>query len=122
MEHGGAHSGHVWLESEFVESHRRLDVNALARQGALVAGARTVWQWADGEKATVLAAHGKIFLIGTRVQEIRFGSIALTLTNGGTRARLFCSTCNRGCYHLHDKAGMFACRRCCGYDWRCRHR
>jgi hypothetical protein len=33
--------GHVWTDFEFVENHARLDINALHRVGALIAGAET---------------------------------------------------------------------------------
>jgi hypothetical protein len=38
------------------------------------------------------------------------------------RPRLLCPACNRGCYHLLDKKGTSVCRKCSGYDYRCRHR
>ena len=112
----------VWPDRDLIEFHPKLNANAMNRVGALVAGARTVWRWPQGQKATVRATHGQIFLIGDRVQVIRFGLIPLTLLYGGERVRFFCPSCGRGCYYLHDKAGVFACRKCCGYDWRCRHR
>ncbi|WP_338830234.1 hypothetical protein [Bradyrhizobium sp. 27S5] len=119
---GGATSGHAWRDDELVERHRRIDVNAMARNGALIEGAVTTWRWPDGEKATVRASHGRIILIGDRVQVIRFGLIPLTLIHGGARARLICR-CGAGAYFLYDdKHGAFACRRCCGYEYRCRHR
>ncbi|KRR14601.1 hypothetical protein CQ12_10750 [Bradyrhizobium jicamae] len=119
---GGATSGHTWRDHDLVENHARLNAALLRQTGALCEGAVTQWQWANGVKAYVRAAHGKIFLTGDCVQSIRFGAIPLTLMHGGERMRFFCPVCGRGCYYLSEKESKFACRQCCGYDWQCRHR
>jgi hypothetical protein len=117
---GGATTGHAWADHEFIESHLRLDVNTLHRADALLPGAVTTWQW-EGLKAYVRASHGEIFLSGDRAQSIRFGYISF-LNERYVRPRFFCPACGRGAYHLHDKAGTFACRACCRYDYKSRHR
>lgn len=117
---GGATSGHHWRDDELVEFNMRLNVNALHQAGALVPGAETAWQW-EGVKAYVRAAHGQIFLSGDRQQTLRFGYLTF-LNDRYVRPRFLCPACGRGCYHLHDKGGTFACRNCCRYDYRSRHR
>jgi hypothetical protein len=117
---GGATTGHHWRDDELVERNLRLDINRLHRVGALVPGAVTVWRWPNSEKANVRATHGEIFLSGDRVQSIRFDY--LPIVHDCVRPRFFCPGCGRGAYHLHDKAGVFNCRRCCRFDWQCRHR
>ena len=117
---GGATSGHAWREIDLVENHAWLNAGLLQHAGALVPGALTVWRWPDGGMGYVRATRGEIFLSGSRAQSIRFDYIPIM--RGRMRPRLLCPLCGRGAYHLHDKGGLFACRRCCGYDWRCRHR
>ena len=119
---GGATHGHLWSNHEFVESHPRLSVNALHRAGGLIAGAETVWQWQNGLIGRVRAAYGRIFLsVGDREQTIRVDWLAF-LNNRYHRPRWLCPGCGRGTYHLHDNAGIFACRACCRYDYKSRHR
>ena len=117
---GGATTGHVWADHEMVEANIRLDINLLHRSGALMPGATTDWAW-EGVKASIRATHGEIFLSGDRQQTIRFGYISF-LNERYVRPRFFCPGCHRGAYHLHDKGGLFACRNCCRYDYRSRHR
>jgi hypothetical protein len=117
----GATHGHTWRDDELIERHLRLNIFVLYRAGALVTGAVSQWQWPNGLRCSLRAAHGEIFLSGDRVQSIRFGPIPLKCA-AGVRLRWFCPLCNGGAYHLHDLNELFACRKCCRYDWRCRHR
>jgi hypothetical protein len=110
----------VWADHDLVENHLRLDVNALHRAGALQDGAESDWAW-DGVKAHLCASHSEILLSGDRQQTIRFGYLSF-LNGRHVRPRFHCPGCRRGCYHLHDKGGTFACRTCCRYDYRSRHR
>jgi ribosomal protein L37AE/L43A len=119
---GGATHGHLWSEFEFVENHPRLDINAVHRAGALTAGVETVWQWENGLKGSLRATYGRIFLrVGNREQTIRIDWLPF-LNNHYVRPRFLCPGCGRGCYHMHEKAGTWACSRCCGYDFKSRHR
>jgi hypothetical protein len=113
--------GHVWSDFEFAENHSKLDINALHRAGALIEGAQTTWVWENGRKASLGASLGVIFLSGDREQTIRFEWLPF-LNERFVRPRFLCPGCGCGSYHLHEKAGVFACRRCCHYDYRSRHR
>jgi hypothetical protein len=77
-----------------------------------------VW---EGQKACLRATHSEIFLSGGCEQTIRVDWLPF-LNDRHIRPRFLCPSCGRGCYHLHDKAGVFACKDCCRYDWRSRHR
>ena len=118
---GGATIGHVWSDFEFVDRHPRLSVNALHQANALIPGAETVWTWENGLERRVRATHGEIFLSGDREQTIRVDWLPF-LNDRYVRPRFLCPGCGRGCYHLHDKAGVWTCRHCCRYDYRSRHR
>jgi hypothetical protein len=124
---GGPTHSHVWSDFEFVESHPRLSVGALHRAGALWPGSETEWTWANGLKVRVRTTHGQIFLTGDRDQIILIDWVPI-LKSRFARPRLLCG-CGRGAYFmhdkggfLHDKGGLFACRYCCRYDYRSRHR
>jgi hypothetical protein len=118
---GGATTGHVWTDFEFVENHARLDIKALHRVGALIAGAETEWAWGNGLKTSLRATHGQLFLGDDYAQTIRVDWLPI-LEGRYCRRHFCCPGCQRGCYHLHDKAGVFACRDCCRYDYKSRHR
>jgi hypothetical protein len=115
-------SGHTWMTQEFVESHPRLNVFVLYLGGALIEGNETTWQWENGRGVYLRADHGQIILRGEHQQAIDIDW--LPIVHGSVRARFLCPGCGQGAYHLHlhDKDGMFWCRKCCGYDWRSRHR
>jgi hypothetical protein len=118
---GGATHSHVWSDFEFVENHSRLDINALHRAGALSARTETVWAWENGLKASIRATRGEISLSGDREQTIRVDWLPF-LNDRYVRPRFLCPGCGRGCYHQHNKAGTWACRKCCVYDHKSRHR
>jgi hypothetical protein len=119
---GGATHGHDWSNHELVESHAFLDINALYQCGGLVPGTETRLQWAEGGPVGSLrATHGQIFLTGSFNQVLPFDWVEV-LNGRYERPRWRCPSCQGGAYHLHEKAGVFLCRRCCRYDWRSRHR
>jgi hypothetical protein len=107
--------------------HTRDVLHAIERgavQGPLEVGRFKVWAWSGTKScaARARAAYGRIFLsVGDREQTIRVDWLAF-LNNRYHRPRWLCPGCGRGAYHLHDNAGIFACRACCRYDYKSRYR
>ena len=110
-----------WSEYEFVEAHARLDINALHRAGALVDRVTTQWRWPNGLEGYLRGAGHQISWVGQTEQPIRWDWIPC-LNGDYVRPRFLCPSCGRGAYQLHDRAGVWACRNCGGFDYRCRHR
>jgi hypothetical protein len=98
-----------------VESHVAVSVHDLAREGLLVLGTEARIEGLGGHAPYHLAVRqaGILELDGQPIRVAWHRALAM---------RVFVCTCGRDCYKLHRSGGVWACRRCHGLDYACRHR
>ena len=102
-----------------VENNPRLNVFALLRSGALTDGVVTRLKW--GEKTCQLTAQRTGILLDDGEQQQRIAIIWHSPLPWIGKPAFVCPACNRDCYCLHEKAGVFACRKCHGMSYASRH-
>ncbi len=127
---GGPGSGnrtYRWANPS-TDGQRQLDVRRLARDGALVAGARALIGWGDGGWINVIAAGGNDGRPAALTLDYRYRrdggawedvrqSIPLDwtpCTYGGARPWFRCPTCGRRAAVLWGAGRFFLCRGCHG--------
>lgn len=108
-----------WPDHRLIENHARIDVLALARDGALVASTVTMMRWSNGFAATIRAETTRLIIETADRQQV----IALDPKQCGfaVRAGAMCP-CGQRCVHLIENGGIFSCRLCCGLDHSSRHK
>jgi len=102
-----------------VENNPRLNVFALLRSGALTDGVVTRLKW--GEKACQLTPQRTGILLDDGEQQQRIAIVWHSPLPWIGKPAFVCPACNRDCYCLHEKAGVFACRKCHGMSYASRH-
>ena len=95
-----------------VENNPRLNVFALLRSGALTDRVVTRLKW--GEKTCQLTAQRTGILLDDGEQQQRIAIVWHSPLPWIGKPAFVCPVCNHDCYCLHEKAGVFACRKCHG--------
>src|SRR5262249_44725254 len=106
-----------------VEDCPRLNVHALHRAGALIAGAVTRWHWPyPAAPLTVRARceNGRLLLSVNGGDEVPTPIAREPGTFGGSYPLFECS-CGRRTWNLYARDFRFACRHCFGLDYASKH-
>jgi hypothetical protein len=107
-----------------VEDVPALNVFALHRAGALVAGTVTTWQWicpATTLTTQVRAEIARVFISVAGGPENVVQIEYLPQYLGGDRPYFVCPGCTTRRWALHLQGQRIVCRRCCNLDYACRH-
>jgi hypothetical protein len=96
-----------------LETHPCLDVFALYQQGALVEGASTTLQMADGGCRRATREAGNLNIDGQLIPIRPHPKLPMPVFG--------CPRCGTDRYRLHEVAGVWACRECQRLDYACRH-
>ena len=119
----------TWPVRKLVENRFGLDAARLAREGALLAGTITRWQWQNPAGtlfAAITAEETRVVIaIGETRQVVELDTTAPS-TNDQCRSVWFlCPACQRRCRKLHYADGerklWFLCRICLRLDYTSRH-
>jgi hypothetical protein len=97
----------------------RLDVFLLYRQGALINGVVSKWQWPLPTMTITVTARAdghRLFLRIDDGDEIAYGIITRPGTTGGSYPFLAC-TCERSARYLYIHENRIACRICHDLVW-----
>jgi hypothetical protein len=106
------HHERVPLE-RFVESRPCLDVFALHREGALVAGVFVMLQVARKGYVRATRTAGNLNLEGQLIPIRPHPKLPMPVFG--------CPRCGTDRYRLHEVAGSWACRECHDLEYACRH-